>query len=508
MSTQNNESEEIKSTPIEKKLLVKCSILEKTIKDLKQVIKNLSKRILEVNKEKDDLKMQIRQNAVITEELSNLKEELQNVRQQREEIIFKKNKEISNLTQKISSLESKMQIAKSDFNKNAEIYSSKMNTVTYLQMDNQAYKDEIEMIKKKSEELKEQVNQEIKNEKKNFQFKMDNFKKKMVNNLKKTNEDIKNFNYKFMGANNKLLLEQKQKLFMIIESKNEIIQDLNKQIDELKKLLDENEKDKEIHKLVEYNLAHKLIIKSQNIKIKNKRAGKKKLINKLPVLNQNKSENDFFTKSNYNKDNKLNYFSDNVNLIKSNSTTDIEQHSHTQKNNFLFGKKKVNYLNEIQEKNKEIEKEQLINIQLRNKLNIYKSKFKGLVNFLEENLNNLSKDEKLISKPNFNTKTEQLKKCEFDEFNQDEKKEILSVLIKYLMPLANPDLDYSGYNESKTYFNTNLSITRLKKINHKNYLHDDLLKKAFVNKSNRYHKDILTGKTMIFNSSKNDILDI
>ena len=76
------------------------------------------------------------------------------------------------------------------------------------------------------------------------------------------------------------------------------------------------------------------------------------------------------------------------------------------------------------------------------------------------------------------------------------------------MPLANPDMDLSGYNESKTYFNTNLSITRLKKVNHKNYLHDDLLKKAFVNKANRYHKDILTGKNLIFNSSKNDTLDI
>ena len=156
----------------------------------------------------------------------------------------------------------------------------------------------------------------------------------------------------------------------------------------------------------------------------------------------------------------------------------------------------------------EIEKEKLINIQLRNKLNIYKSKFKGLVDFLEENLKSFSTDEKLMAKTNFNSKSEQLKKCEFDQFNPEEKKELLSTLIKYLMPLANPDMDLSVYNDSKTYFNTNLSITRLKKINQKNYLHDSLLKKAFVNKANRYHKDILTGKNLIYNSSKNDILDI
>ena len=156
----------------------------------------------------------------------------------------------------------------------------------------------------------------------------------------------------------------------------------------------------------------------------------------------------------------------------------------------------------------EIEKERLINIQLRNKLNIYKSKFKGLVDFLEENLQNLSKDEKLMAKTNFNSKSEKIKKCEFDDFNVEEKKELLSILIKYLMPLANPDMDLSPYNESGTYFNTNLSITRLKRRQNKHYLKDTYLKKAFVNKANRYHKDILTGKTLIFNSSKTDALDI
>ena len=105
-------------------------------------------------------------------------------------------------------------------------------------------------------------------QKKNMLFKMDRFKEKMIDNLKKTNEDLKNFNYKYMGTKNKLLAEQKQKLFMIIEKKNEIIKDLNKQIDMLKDKIYENEKDQEIHKLVEYNLAYKLILKNQDSKNK------------------------------------------------------------------------------------------------------------------------------------------------------------------------------------------------------------------------------------------------
>ena len=284
MSELNNQNQDNIPQNI-KSYIIRCKNLEKTITELKNIIKKLSGRILELNKEKEDLKITIHNNSVVSEELLNLKEEIQNIRRQREEMVFKKDKEISNLTRKISSLETKMQIDKSDFDKNQEIYSSKMNTVTYLQMDNQAYKDEIETLIKGQERLKAQKELEVKMEKKNFEFKMEKFKKKMINNLEKTNEDLKNFNYQFMGTNNKLLVEQKQKLFMILEKKNEIIKDLNQQIEFLKNKLYENEKDQEIHKLVEYNLAHKLIIKSQSTSNKNKKTIKKNIINLRKYLN-------------------------------------------------------------------------------------------------------------------------------------------------------------------------------------------------------------------------------
>ena len=114
---------------------------------------------------------------------------------------------------------------------------------------------------------------------------------------------------------------------------------------------------------------------------------------------------------------------------------------------------------------------------------------------------------KIMAKTNFNSKSEKIRKCEFDEFNNEEKKELLSILIKYLLPLANPDMDYNGNNDSRTYFNTNLSITKLKNINNRMYLNDNILKKAFVDKTSKYHKDILSGRTLIFNSSKHELID-
>ena len=464
--------------------LIKCQNLERTINLQKNEIKKLSTDLLQANKDKEDLKVFIRNNSALKEEIQNLKEELINTRNENYERIKKKDDEISKLTRQISALESKMQLDKSNFDKNTDIYRSKMNTLTYLQMDNKAYQEEIAALQKEQEDYKNKVEADMKLEKKNNFLKIENFKQKMVNNLRKTNEDMKSFNYEFMGANNKLLQRQNQQLFMQIDKKNDIIKDLHKEIQKLKDKIYQNEKDMDMHKLVEYNLAQQLIEKGHNTsKKRNKKT--KTFINstqmRLPTLRKNQSENEIFPKQhilNLNT-NKKNY------NIRNNSKITV-------------------YQKELQEKNIEIEKEQLINVQLRNKLNVYKSKFKGLVNFLEENLQNLSKDEKIMAKTNFNTKTEKIKKCEFEEFTMEEKKELLGVLIKYLLPLANPDIDYSGNNDSKTYFNTNLSITKMKNINNKNYLNDNVLKKAFVDKASKYHKDILNGRTLIYSSSKHD----
>ena len=506
--------------------LLKCQNLEKTINLQKKEIQKLNAELLKANKDKQELKMFIQTNSTLKDQVQNLKSELQNTREEYIEIIKKKDNELSKLTRDLSTLESKMLIDKSAFDKNTDIYRSKMNTLTYLQMDNKAYQEEIAALQKQQEDYKNKVEEEMKKEKKNNILKIEKFKQKMINDLNKTNDDIKKFNYAFMGANNKLLQVQNQQLLAQIDKLQNIINDLHKEIKQLKCKIDVNKKDMDIHKLVEYNLAQKLIEKNKNNKNK-----KSLLFNSsqasLPILKKTQSENDIFSNSNDKNNNNNQIFNNadinsrnsnlnnassinmnmnmNLNNKRSNSTEDIEYFNHTQKLSLKFGKKF--YQKEILEKNVEIEKEKLINVQLRNKLNVYKIKFKGLVDFLEENLQNFSKDEKIMAKTNFNSKSEKIKKCEFDDFNNEEKKELLSVLIKYLLPLANPDADYSSNNDSRTYFNTNLSITKLKNINNRMYLNDNILKKAFVDKASKYHKDILSGRTLIFNSSKHELID-
>ena len=461
--------------------LIKCQNLERTIKDQENEIKKLSLELIQAHKDKEDLKTVIRSNSACEDQLKNLEEEMKNVCKQYKDIIEKKDKEISQLTRQLSEMESKFKSEKSKHKKDNDIYSAKVMSSDSLKKENDTYKDEIATLKKEQ----------------------DDFKQKMINNLRQTNDNMKMFNYEFMGANNKLLQKQNQQLFMNIEKKNDIIKDLHKQVKKLKHQLYENEKDMDIHKLVEYNLAQKLIQKvitpSRDIKIKAKSGFNSSQISS-PNLKKSQSENEFFLRS------KKEFINANKgNLLRSNSIEESDQYSLTQKMTYNMGKKNINYQKELKDKKIEIEKQQLKNVQLTNKLNVYKSKFKGLVNFLEENLENISKDEKLMAKTNFKTKIEKIKKCEFEEFTLEEKKELLSVLIKYLQPLANPDIDINWSND--TYFNTNLSITKLKKINNKNYLNDHILKKAFVNKASKFHRDILNGRTLIFSSSKHDSIE-
>ena len=47
-----------------------------------------------------------------------------------------------------------MKIEKSNFDKNTDIYSSKMNVLTHLQMDNKCYQEEIATLKKNKKNIK------------------------------------------------------------------------------------------------------------------------------------------------------------------------------------------------------------------------------------------------------------------------------------------------------------------------------------------------------------------
>ena len=70
--------------------LIKCQNLEKTINLQKNEIKKLSNELLQASKDKEELKIFIRNNSALKEEVQNLREELLNTRNESFELIKKK----------------------------------------------------------------------------------------------------------------------------------------------------------------------------------------------------------------------------------------------------------------------------------------------------------------------------------------------------------------------------------------------------------------------------------
>ena len=83
-----------------------------------------------------------------------------------------------------------------------------------------------------------------------------------------------------------------------------------------------------------------------------------------------------------------------------------------------------------------------MNSKLKNRLNLYYSKFQGLFFFLEECLNNFFKDEEIKKNKHFFVKIEDIKKMKFDDFNSEEKYSILVLLMKHLLPLVTINFNY------------------------------------------------------------------
>ena len=87
-----SEKEEKKeTTPNYAKIyLVKCLNLERTINLQKKELKKLSVELLQANKDKEELKMIIHNNAILKDQVQNLQEELLSVRNENYNIIKKK----------------------------------------------------------------------------------------------------------------------------------------------------------------------------------------------------------------------------------------------------------------------------------------------------------------------------------------------------------------------------------------------------------------------------------
>jgi hypothetical protein len=113
-----------------------------------------------------------------------------------------------------------------------------------------------------------------------------------------------------------------------------------------------------------------------------------------------------------------------------------------------------------------------------NQLLKYDEKYKNLFNYFEKCIEQFYDDEEIKNNRNFNLRLDLIKKCDFTIFSKEEQFSLLIIIMKYLMPIINTNVNSIssiGNNISET--NLNLINNNYNKI--KNFLKEPILQNAF-----------------------------
>ena len=442
-----------------KNLQYTISLRENEIEVLKADIQNKKTYILNLEGEISNLRNGCLNNYKIEKELKLYKLKTDNL----EKEIDKLNNDIINQQRKFD--EEKRNIEKLHQSEILQLklandtYSQKIEIANQLMIDKKNLMKEVNSLKQEKDNIifnnKETMREkEIKNK-----IKFSNLKKKMMDNINQTQSKVTELNIKYMDVSSKLTLLQNHQLLIQLEYQSQQIDELNEKKEELEKKIFELNKDIDIHKEVELNLAEK----------------NKKLNSEILKLKKGKSENE--KNENENKSIINNSISNNNN------------------NNISLGFDENNFINTNYNKIKALEKK-VLNLEkklsqkikdyniikdnfeyIETKLKNYERKYFGLFTFFEESLKLFCEDEEIKNNKEIYINIENLQKCDFTLFSKEEKYSILIILMKYLLPLIN-----------SSEIGTNLGNINLRLNYNKKY--DDFENKKYTINSSRSSIDI------------------
>ena len=414
-------------------------------------------------------------------------------------------------------------------NRDMTLYNQKMSVVHHIEHENRVYKDEVNDLKKKNEELGKATKEKLESLDILNQIKFSQFKKKMIDNLKDAKDNVSRLNLEYMDLNGKITILQNHQLLSEIEFQKEQIDNLDKENLKLKKKIFDLEREIAIHKEVEIKLAIKAKNSINNSEINSFMKNNKKKpelnfknsdilpnninqdnrVTLLPINNNNNLKSIKSNNNNYNTINKekindilsnniANEYTNKNNQTVSKSSTEYNKKFRLASGNKNYNTyydsergltdidfKYIKYNKILKKKNNEIEKLNITIDNLKNKLDKYIGKNKSLFSFLDECLNIYFNEchEELKNK-NINLDIENIKKFNFESLNKEEKYSVLVILMNYLMPLVAIGYNTNSFRDSffKTNLNINLVNRSLSVNSAEKYLKDSCLKKAFQGK--------------------------
>ena len=482
------------------------------INKLKKELATLSKELIKLRTENAELRSRV---SLINSYEANYKiakETINEIRDQTNKIISKKDDEQRKLKLQIEQMEHEKTIEELKNNRNMTLYNQKMSVVHHIEMENNVYRDEVKDLKEKNEKLRLATKEKLESLDIINQLKFSQFKRKMIDSLKEAKNNVSKLNLEYMDLNGKITVLQNHQLLSEIEFQKEQIDNLDKENSILKKKIFDLEKDLAIHKKVEIKLALKaknnrnndneINLKTENLSEKNCKnediilnnsngvtllpindSNNFKLINGKNIINKEKI-NDILN-NNENKNNKIvSKSSTSYNKrFRYDSNNNIISNSQSERNGSEINFKYIKYDNLIKNKNNEIERLNIINDNLKNKLEQYIGKNKKLFLFLQESLNIFFIEcQETLKNKNIHIDIENIKNFNFESLKNEEKYGILILLMKYLLPLI--VINYSSNNIQENLFKTNVNIIKryLPYNRAEKYLKDDKIKETFVGK--------------------------
>ena len=496
------------------------------IQNYKERMIVLSQTIMKLSIENSKLENRLKYYRSFEEKFNNAKKKIEELNKKYEDYYLQKEKEIKELKLKYGKLETEREYESSKYNTNISIYNQKISMVHYTEMENEIYKNELKDLKEKNKELSNAVKKKLDSLEIKNSLKYKDFKKKVMNNLIEAKNKVTKLNLENMDTNCKIAILQNHQLLTQIENLQQEYDKLNEENKTLIKKISDLKNEIKIHKEIEMNLTLKINDKEKNEKknvVKKKRYKCSSLnkFNQTTFSNYRHNNKDSFStfdnnSSNINQMNISNLknnisnkilYQDNLNkylktennfgniVSKSLISNDNSSSYKRKENNFSYFEarnqisktpgKEINYsqLNKvIEKKNIEIENLKLKIDKLKDKINIYFTKYKGLFNFLEECLNEFFNDEEILNIKNTNINVEDIKKFNFEDFNKNEKYRILVLLMNHLMPIITLNFK-SSCNLGNNLFCTNLNLIDKKFNSINSYMNDDYLKNAFLGKN-------------------------
>lgn len=506
------------------------------INKLQKELATLSKELIKLRTENAELRSRV---SLINSYEANYKiakETINEIRDQTNKIISKKDDEQRKLKLQIEQMELEKTIEELKNNRNMTLYNQKMSVVHHIEMENNVYRDEVKDLKEKNEKLRLATKEKLESLDIINQLKFSQFKRKMIDSLKEAKNNVSKLNLEYMDLNGKITVLQNHQLLSEIEFQKEQIDNLDKENSILKKKIFDLEKDLAIHKKVEIKLALKaknnrnndneINLKTENLserKCKNEDiilnnsngvtllpindSNNFKLINGKNIINKEKI-NDILN-NNENKNNKIVSKSSTSynNRFRYDSNNNIIYNSQSERNGSEINFKYIKYNNLIKNKNNEIERLNIINDNLKNKLEQYVGKNKKLFLFLQESLNTFFIEcQETLKNKNIHVDIENIKNFNFESLKNEEKYGILVLLMKYLLPLV--VINYNPNNIQENLFKTNVNIIKryLPYNSAEKYLKDTHLKEAFVGK--KIKTNLFTETNSFQNKGNNNYIPI